>query len=349
MKKAILIIILILVLVVVGWTVDLLWSAGQFKTIEPHFTGQCTQVRGVIGAEDITVHPKTGVAFISACDRRAVVAGQPGKGAIYAYDLNLNKPRLVNLTPDASEDFQPHGISLFTGDDGNDTLCVINHEAGKHQIEIYDLKNEKLVHRKTVSDPMLVSPNDLVAVGPERFYVSNDHRFVSGFKRILEDYVRLSLSNVVYYDGSQFKEAASGFAYANGINVSADGKILYLCATTKRTLYIFDREPATGKLSRRKKIKLDTGLDNIEMDKDGGLWIGAHPQLLRFVDHSKDPSARSPSQILHLTPRSDGSYDIEEVYLNAGDEISGASVAAVQNNRLLIGSVFEAKFLDCSK
>jgi hypothetical protein len=36
MKKAILITILILILVAVGWVVDLLWSAGQFKTITPH-------------------------------------------------------------------------------------------------------------------------------------------------------------------------------------------------------------------------------------------------------------------------------------------------------------------------
>jgi arylesterase/paraoxonase len=349
MKKAILITILILVLAAVGWLVDLLWSAGQFKAIAPHFAGQCIQIRGVIGAEDITIHPGTGVTFISACDRRAVAEGQPGKGGIYAYDLNANTPGLVNLTPDASEDFQPHGISLFVGEDGIDTLFVVNHEAGKHQIEIYDLKDEVLVHRKTISDPMLVSPNDLVAVGPERFYVSNDHRFVSGIKRMLEDYLRLGLSNVVYYDGSQFKEAASGFAYANGINVSADGKILYLCATTKRILYIFDRDPATGNLYRREKIKLDTGLDNIEMDKEGGLWIGAHPQLLSFVKHSKDPSSLSPSQILHLTPRSDGGYDIEEAYLNAGDEISGSSVAAVHNDRMLIGSVFEPKLLDCQK
>ena len=242
MKKAILFTLLILLLGVVGWVVDLLWTAGQFKTIEPHFAGQCNPVTGVIGAEDITLHPRTGVAFISACDRRAVIEGRPGRGGIYAYDLNANPPGLVNLTPDASEDFQPHGISLFVGEDGNDTLFIINHEAGKHQIEIYDLKNEKLVHRKTISDPMLVSPNDLVAVGPNSFYVTNDHRFVSGFKRMIEDYMRLGLSNVLYYDGSHFKEAASGFAYANGINVSADGKILYLSATSKRTLYIFDRD-----------------------------------------------------------------------------------------------------------
>jgi arylesterase/paraoxonase len=125
MRKAVLVAVLIVTLIIV-WVIDLFWSAGQFKTIESHFAGQCTQISGVIGAEDITIHPKTGVAYISACDRRAVNQGQPGKGAIYGYDLNADTPNLVNLTPDADDDFQPHGISLYVGDDGNDALCVHN-------------------------------------------------------------------------------------------------------------------------------------------------------------------------------------------------------------------------------
>ena len=50
-------------------------------------------------------------------------------------------------------------------------------------IEIFLLQDDQLVHQKTVSDPALVSPNDLVAVGPEQFYVTNDHRYPGGFKR----------------------------------------------------------------------------------------------------------------------------------------------------------------------
>jgi arylesterase/paraoxonase len=99
----------------------------------------------------------------------------------------------------------------------------------------------------------------------------------------------------------------------------------------------------------REKIKLNTGVDNIEVDKDGGLWIGAHPKLLSFVTHLQDPTKLSPSQVLHITPRSGGRSDIQEVYLNAGDEISGSSVAAVFNGRMLIGTVFEPKFLDCQQ
>jgi arylesterase/paraoxonase len=88
-------------------------------------------------------------------------------------------------------------------------------------------------------------------------------------------------------------------------------------------------------------------VDNIETDRSGALWIGAHPKLLTFVGHAKDRSKVAPSQVLRLTPKAAGGYDIEEVYLNQGEELAASSVAAVSNMRLLIGAVFDPKFLDC--
>jgi arylesterase/paraoxonase len=347
MIKKIIAVALVLLIIIVIWFVNLLWSAGQFKTIEPHFAGTCTQIPDLTGAEDITIHPKTGIAYISACDRRAVNAGKAGNGAIYAYSLNVANPVLFNLTSNTRKDFQPHGLSLYVDDNGKDFLFVINHAGNAHTIEVYELVGTLLYHTKTISGPMLVSPNDLVAVGPNSFYVSNDHGYLSGTMRMMEDYLKLRLSNVVYYDGSRFSEAASSIGIANGINVSKDGKTLYLCATTERSLYLYNREVSSGKLSLKEKIKLDTGVDNIEIDPSGGLWIGAHPRLLDFVAHANDPSRLSPSQILYLSPKSSGGFNIEEVYLNKGDELSAASVAAVRGKRMLMGSVFDPKFLDC--
>ncbi|UCH22196.1 MAG: SMP-30/gluconolactonase/LRE family protein [Deltaproteobacteria bacterium] len=349
MLKHVLSVLVVLIIIIGSWIGYLFWSAGQFKTIKPHFAGECKQVTGVIGAEDITIHPKSGIAYISACDRRAVNAGKPGRGGIYAYDLKAVDPILVNLTPDAGQDFQPHGISLYVDDGGQDALFVVNHEGGEHLIEIYDINNERLSHRKTLSDPMLVSPNDLVAVGPDKVYISNDHHYASGFLRSLEDYLKLRMSTVIYYDGSRFVKAASGIGYANGINAGSDGRTIYLAAVTELSLHIYDRQTATGKLVLKEKIKLGTGADNIEIDKEGGLWIGAHPKLLTFVQHAKDGSKISPSQVLNLTPRTGVGFNIEEVYLNRGEEISASSVAAVHNNRMLIGGVFDAKFLDCQR
>jgi arylesterase/paraoxonase len=349
MAKRIALAVLFLVILVAGWAVYLYWVAGQFKTIEPHFSGKCKAVAGVVGPEDITIHPETGIAYVSACDRRALQDGKPGGGAIYAYDLNAVTAEPVNLTPDADRDFRPHGISLYVGEDGRDVLFVINHQGGEHRIDIFDLKDGGLAYRKSLRSPMLVSPNDIVGVGPEAFYVTNDHRYPSGWMRKVEDYLRLRRSNVVYYDGSEFVEAASGIGYANGINVSPEGRLLYVCSITGGSLYVYDRDPVSGRIVYREEIDLDTGVDNIEVEADGDLWIGAHPQLLTVAKHFKDPGTISPSQVLRLTPQAGGGYDVEEVYLDTGQQISASTVAAVRGNRLLIGSVFDAKFLDCRR
>ncbi len=346
--KKILIVVLVLVIVVVGWVVHLLWSAGQFKTIESHFSGTCKTIRGVVGAEDITIHPATGMAYISVCNWRALMEGKSARGGIYAYDLNASESIPIKLTSGPGPDFQPHGISLFVDPGGKDVLFVINHSGGIHKVEIYDLVLEGLRHRETVMDPALVSPNDIVAVGRDSFYVSNDHRYTDGIMKTLEDYLKLPLANVVYYNGKVFSEAAAGIGYANGINVSPDGRSLYVAGTTRMTLKVYDRDPKTGVLTFKEDIKFDTGLDNIEIGSDGDLWIGAHPQVLKLVAHFKDASKLSPAQVLRVKLKDDGQHQIDEVYLNRGEELSGSSVCAVYKNRMLIGSIFEEKFLDCT-
>ncbi len=346
--KKVLGVVLVLVFAVAGWVVHLVWSTGQFKTIEPHFSGTCRPVRGVVGAEDITIHTGTGLAYISSCDYRALMDGQSGRGGIYAYDLKADHPVLVKLTSGPDLDFQPHGISLHIDPGGRDTLFVINHSGGTHKVEIYDLKADGLAHRETVSGPALVSPNDVVAVSRDSFYVSNDHHFTDGFMKTMEDYLKLPIANIVYYNGRSFHEVATGIGYPNGINISPDGRNLYVAGTTRMTLKVFARDLETGGLTLKESIRFDTGLDNIEIGPEGALWIGAHPQLLKLVAHAKDAGKLSPSQVLRVKLRDDGQPRIDEVYLNGGEELSGSSVGAVYRDRLLIGSIYEDKFLDCN-
>ena len=76
-------------------------------------------------------------------------------------------------------------------------------------------------------------------------------------------------------------------------------------------------------------------MDNIELDNDGGLWIGSHPKLLTFIDHAENPDAVSPSQVLRLSMDENRSYIVQEIYLSTGEDLSGSSVAAVYDNTLL--------------
>src|SRR5438132_10140564 len=233
MWRRLLIAVVVLVVLVSGWFLWLLNAAGELKTLTAHFAGTCTPVSGVIGAEDITIHPRTGVAYLSAYDRRVPV-GRAARGAIYAYDLNAPSPRVINVTPDADPDFRPHGISLYVAPDGASMLFVVNHPGDRHTIEFYDVGEGHLTHRRTLSDPLLVHPNDLLAVTPTEVYAPSDHR---------------------------------------------------------------------------------------------------------------DP--RAPSQVLHVVPLPSGGYRVDEVYLDLGEQLSAASVAAVRGKRLLIGPIADSKFLDC--
>ena len=73
-----------------------LWDAGEFKSIKPHFDGECEEISEIVGAEDITMIGD-GFALISSDDRRSYLNGNNIQGNIFLYDVN--QKQLINLTP----------------------------------------------------------------------------------------------------------------------------------------------------------------------------------------------------------------------------------------------------------
>ena len=347
--KKLIIIVLVLVLVLGGLVIKTFYDAGEFKKITPHFNGQVKSIAGVLSSEDITIYPPTAMAFISSDDRRAHWSGkrQPRQGAIFGLDLNSADPQLVNLTADFPHQLNPHGIGWWAGPKGDLSLLVVNHRDDGHFVEIFDYRANKLVYRQSVSGALMHSPNDVIPVGPTTFYVTNDHGNSTELGRMAEEYLQLARSYVLYYDGKTFRKVADKLAYANGINTSPDGRTVYVAATVDQKIFVYDRDVNSGNLTLSTTIKAGTGVDNIEIDSRGDLWIGCHPKLLTFVKYSKDPQALSPSQVIKVAQTSPGKYDVKEIYLDNGRPLSGSSVGAVFKDILLIGSVFDERFLLC--
>lgn len=344
-----LVVVALLLVVVAGFLLRLAWIGGMFRSIEPHFDGRCRLIEGPVGTEDVTIDPAGPRALVSAADRRAELAGQPVPGGIWSYPLDQPDAQPVNLTPDAGVYFQPHGISLWREPDGRAALFVVNHPPAGHgwpanTIEIFDVLGDRLVHRATLTDPRLVMPNDLVAVALDRFYVTNTHAHPPGFLQTVETYLQLRGAEVLHYGLGGFSTAIPDLVFPNGINVSPDGRTVYVAAVTWQSVLVYDRDPATDVLTERGVIDIDSGGDNIEIDADGALWIGSHPKMLAVPKHAEDPSHPSPSQVIRVSP--DGEV-VEEVYLNDGSPMSAASAAARHGNRLIIGQIFGNGFLDC--
>jgi len=63
--------------------------------------------------------------------------------------------------------------------------------------------------------------------------------------------------------------------------------------------------------------------------------------VMHFIMGSK-----APSQVLRID-MSTAQPEIEEVYLNAGQQISAGSVGVTYDNQLLIGSITDRKLLIC--
>ena len=345
--KIALIVMLVLAITAVAFVLNLLRDAGEFKTITAVGNEHCSAVTGLTGTEDITIDYAAGTAFISSDDRRANVAGKPTPGAIFLYDLSADLNQVTNLTAGFDQEFHPHGLSLYVDSATVRWLHVVNHRRNGHFIEIFRFEENELIHQQSIAGEMMHSPNDIAAVGIRQFYVTNDHGNTSALGKTVEEYLQLAKSNVLYYDGSTFQEVADGIAYANGLQVSADGTRLYVAATVGRQVKVYERDPQNAKLQFVEDIELDTGVDNIEIDEQGVLWIGAHPQMLTFVEYAEDASQYSPSEVLRIIPQMEGAYRVERVFLSLGDDISGSSVAAHFGNSLLIGSVFDPHFLIC--
>lgn len=350
LRRAIVAAVIVLAIVsVFAWR--FLSAAGAFTGIRAQVPAECRTIASVPGPEDIQIDRERGLAFVSAVDRRAFFAGETGvRGGIYVIDLKAPQAEwsLRPVTANEPADFKPHGISLYVGPTGERRLFVVNHPAGGQSVEIFDVAEDgMLTHVKTVTDPLLVSPNDIAAVSADAFYATNDHGSPRGFGQTLGDLLLLRNANAVYYDGRSMRIAATRLLLANGINVSADGRTAYISETLGTALHVYTRDPVTGELTPRDYISLGTGLDNIDVEPDGSLLIAAHPDMMAFLRHASDPKQLSPSQVVRVEPGTNGGGKVGTIYLDLGKELSGSSVAAGHGDLMLVGNVFDPKILVC--
>ncbi len=348
-------IVLGLVVAIVGWVLKLGWDVGEFQSLKPHFSGTVQTIDKIVGGEDITIDRENNVALISADDRVARTSGdKDAVGAFYSLDVNDPNSKPVLIVRDPDEPIAPHGISLIALPGGRRLLYAVDHYSSdpnkrQNRILLYEFTDDaRLKLLQTFSNaPEIISPNDVAGIDENRFYFTNDHGSADATGRAIEDYLRLAKSNVVYFDGDSYRTVASGLAYANGIALSSDGMKVYVAATIDQAIHVYDRNPADGSLTASQRIDMKTGVDNIELDEAGNLWVGCHPKLLTFVRHSQDTRRLAPSQVYKISQDGSGVWSREEVLLDDGSQLSASSVAAVSGNVLLIGPVFDRKILRC--
>ncbi len=345
--KKILKIVFGLVLVLVLFVLHMFYSTGFFREIKNEFAGEVLMKVQIPGAEDMQLSREDHFMIISSDDRAGRRDKKPQHGGLYYLDLKnpLSPPKLLTHSKNASTPFYPHGISMIKIDSAKYKIYAINHpDENVHMIESFILENGQLNSAPIFVDDMIFSPNDIVAIDQERFYFSNDHGYNDGFGKLAEEYIGLRASNVIYYDGENFREVASGIAYANGINYDPVRALLYVASPRDFLVKVY-KTAANGDLTFIEDIPCGTGVDNIEFGEDGKLWIGCHPNLIHFGEYAKGNEEISPSEIITIDYRGKGDYTIEKIYEGDGSNMSASTVATTYEDLIFVGNVMDRHFL----
>ncbi|GGC97507.1 strictosidine synthase family protein [Aquisalinus flavus] len=305
----------------------------------------CMPVVGMPGVEDAATDPVSGLAWLSSLDRRERQKMSTVRGEIKAFDPDnpLDPASWRDRTGGVPADFAPLGIDVYA-DGQTHRLFVIN--AADRSVLIYTITRQgDLALIDTVRDGRLTSPNEIVAVGPKSFYVSNST--ASGFDSVfsgLEFVAGLGNGSILFYDGNSWSEAARGLKFANGLAVSPDGATLYAAEMGGKLVRVYDRDPGLGTLQPERVIRLDSFPDNLTWGADGKLLVGAIPKPLQFAAHLRSDDEIAPSKLVRIDP---GSGAVETLYLDDGSRLSGLTVGARIGGKFLLGSFAENKFLLC--
>jgi sugar lactone lactonase YvrE len=190
-----------------------------------------------------------------ACDRA---------GNIYAVSF-ARQPTIGRVTPDGKGEvflempagslgngirFDRAGIMYVADYTGHNVLRV---DPATRRIEVF------------AHEPAMNQPNDL-AIGPDEVLWASDPDWNAGTGQVWR----------IGRDGNVSK-VAGGMGTTNGIEVSPDGRTLYVNETVQRKVWAFTIQ-AGGTLSgKRLLIEFpDYGMDGMRCDVDGNLYITRH-------------------------------------------------------------------------
>ena len=282
--------------------------------------------------------------ILSSDDRAGRRDGKHKPGGIYFVDLRDPSLEPKKISENVSLPLNPHGISLYKMDSINYRLWVVNHVRGMHSIEVFGLQRDSLWHEQTIQGDLLDSPNDVVAIDPDRFYVTNDHGYTSKWGKMAEDYLGLAVSYVLFYDGTTFKKAAENIAYANGINADIDRQLLYVASPRGFQINVYAMQP-NGLIELIDEVEVGTGIDNLEIDDEGVIWSAGHPQLLKFSAYAAGKLPIAPTEVIKVEFFSPGKSKVTPLFIDDGSLVSAGSAAVPFASGVFVGNVMDKQYL----
>jgi hypothetical protein len=357
---------------------------GAWRVIEPVGNAHCTKVESLQACEKMVLHPPSGLLFLacsSPTDRRswlpALTVLEEDKIAfndyIATYDTKTGTvKRLAFKGFPTPQGYSSHGLDVVPSASNPDMLYVyaINHRkpirtpiqglgkkvGANSVVEIFKttIGENTLTHIRTVEDPVIDTPNDLVgSPDGKSFYFTNDHGAKVGFVRTLE-FLGLARTSVGYCHVDQgCKTSVAGMPGNNGIARSQNGTI-YVGSAKIGGISTFE-EQSDHSLVLTDVIPTDRIVDNLSVDEDGALWAAGIPSAFRWLSALSDPAKVAPSSALRITKNIGEKaffgekFKVEKVFEDDGTVASGTTsvVHDVRRNTLFLTGILSTHLTVC--
>ena len=235
-----------------------------------------------------------------------------------------------------TSDFSPHGIHLSHRQDGALQLLVVNH-GGRESIEFFEVSRggTELRWRGCALPPDDAYINSVVAT-PEGGFLAT-HMFPrSSTTGALQGLFGRDTGYVLEWtrDGSWTVVPGTDAPFPNGIELSPDGKTIYLNAYLADEVRKIDRE--SGEV---RAVASVANPDNTRWSSDGSrLFVASHTgSFLEMMSCQRIENGACPLafEIVALDPES---LDRETLLAHEGPPMGGATVAVDVDGVLYLGS-----------
>jgi hypothetical protein len=353
---------------------------GVWRVIEPVGNAHCIKVESLQACEKMVLHPPSGLLFLacsSPANRRHWIPALsvleedniPFNDYIATYDTTTGSvKRLAFRGFPTPQGYSSHGLDVVPSASNPEMLYVyaINHRkpvqgigkkvGANSVVEIFKttIGENTLTHLRTVEDPVIDTPNDLVgSPDGKSFYFTNDHGAKVGFARMLE-FLGLARTSVGYCHVDQgCKISVAGMPGNNGIARSQNGTI-YVGSAKIGGISTFE-EQRDHSLVLTDVIPTDRIVDNLSVDENGALWAAGIPSAFLWLSALSDPAKVAPSSALRITKNvGENAFfgeklKVEKVFEDDGTMASGVTcvVHDVRRKTLFLSGILSTHLTVC--
>ncbi|KAF4582297.1 serum paraoxonase/arylesterase family protein [Ophiocordyceps camponoti-floridani] len=340
---------------------------GVFRTPGQTPAADLVAIPDTTYCEDLHYHKPSGFVF-AACEGETIrhswfpplsifddpARGYKGRGGVKVIDPTTLKAKTLRLDG-FDGPFVTHGFDILDDPESQEGkhiyLFAVNHKPNTQRyekrdesapeshsvIEVFrhELGSDSAQHVRSVWHPLIKTPNDVYALSPSSFFVTNDHRYTKGVMRLVEEsyfaskwtdtiFVQFTPSESAQDDshGVQASVALQGLHNNNGLgHGKAPQDILVVSASTGQLhlgVHAVDATTVTSRIRITESIDVDSTIDNPSYFSDpyanstfdgSGFVLAGLSNGVNVLSNRRNPDAKDGVLIWMVSPEKGAGKD----------------------------------------